>query len=918
MESSIDRRAGRDIATFCILSNSYYESLNSYTPGSSEYKRLLDSHLPSDWLVRHDKVWYHVSPPATALPRQGFKIHLAATSLSGEALLARTLPVLVASHASFKVVVDPFILDLMNSKNFPRGSSGKFITIYPTDDENCKALLESLYGATTSLRGPFILSDRLYRDSRVVFYRYGGFRPQQKLTIFGEHVPTIVNASGKEVPDLRLPAFRLPEGFTDPFFSPPDSVASTEGGKILLKERYVVENAISFSNSGGIYKAYDRKTSRPVIIKEARPFVNLSRQSGRDAVDILKKESQMLALLEDTGLVPHLIDFFDEWDHSFLVEEYVEGLPLSSYRSDERWALVLGPPGDSQRVAAFCDKLSTLSLNLIKILQIFHSRGIIFGDLSPRNVLVDPNTLDLRIVDFESACFSHTPDQELFTPFTPGFASANRRQGKGMSGQDDYYAAGCVVYSLMMPIVPAFFDLKPEAKKVFLDRICREYQLPGNVGQGIESLMDGLVEHARELFASPSPPLANGSALPEEQAPADHDIADVIGRIREHIDSTAEYDREDRLWPADYRVFMTNSMSVSYGALGICLFLKQEGGNLADRQWQWILKRAEQINNESIPPGLYVGSSGIAWALSELGLIDEAIRIINATYDSPLLFTGPDVFYGCAGVGLASLYFWARTRQQSFLDKATLIGNHLLKISLESEAGYYWRNVDGHCYYGYPYGGSGISLFLLYLYRETQDPRYLRCAYQGMDFEISRAVTRNGSLAWGREQGDSVTFPYWRFGSAGVGSALIRFYDVLKEDRYRELAARAAQYGSTKYAAFPGQFYGLSGIGELLLDLYSVTNDLTYLDDAHEVARKILLYQISANGGIAFPGEELLRISNDLGTGSAGVGLFLSRLLKHGKRSFYDWDVSTCQTPGSLKDKVNYDELSTMARIREE
>ena len=891
MESSIDRRAGREIATFCVLNQSYYESLNTYTPGDSGYKGFLDAHVPPGWIVRHDKVWYHVAPPNRALPPQGFKIHLAATSSSAETLLAKALPLLVASHAPFKVVVDPFILDFMNSKNFPRGSSGKFFTIYPKDDEHCKALLESLYAATTGMRGPYILSDRPYRDSRVVFYRYGGFSQQHKLTIFGERVPTIVNASGKEVPDPRLPSFRLPEGITDPFYSPPPSPTSTNGGGILLKERYLVQSAISFSNSGGVYKAHDRRMDRPVIIKEARPFVNLSRQGGRDAVDTLKKESQMLALLEDTGLVPRLIDFFDEWDHCFLVEEYVEGIPLSSYRSDERWALIFGPTNDSQRVAAFCDKLSTLSLNLINALQLFHSRGVIFGDLSPRNIIVDPNTLSLRIIDFESAGFSSASDQELFTPFTPGFASKNRQQGKGMSAGDDYYAAGCVVYSLMMPIVPTFFDLKPEARSVFLDRISWDYQLPGNISEGIVSLMEGSVDRAKELLGSHAPLPTKSCAALEEQATADQDIGHVISRIREHIESTAEYDRDDRLWPADYRVFTTNPLSVAYGALGVSLFLKQEGGTITGRQRQWILKRAGQINNADTPPGLYLGSSGMAWVLSELGLTEEATGIINRAYDSPLLLTGPDVFYGSAGVGLASLYFWARTGQQRFLDKATLIGDHLLKTGLEDDAGYYWRNVDGFCYYGYPYGGSGISLFLLYLYRDTQDPRYLQYARRGIDFEISRAVERNGSLAWGREQGDTITFPYWRFGSAGVGSALIRFYEILKEDRYRDLAARAARYGSTKYAVLPGQFYGLSGIGELMLDMYSATGDRTYLDDAQQVARKILLFQISTNAGVAFPGEELLRISNDLGTGSAGVGLFLSRFLKHGKRFLYDWDT---------------------------
>ena len=43
-----------------------------------------------------------------------------------------------------------------------------------------------------------------------------------------------------------------------------------------------------------------------------------------------------------------------------------------------------------------------------------------------------------------------------------------------------------------------------------------------------------------------------------------------------------------------------------------------------------------------------------------------------------------------------------------------------------------------------------------------------------------------------------------------------------------------------------------------------------------------MLFAIERPTGIAFPGENLLRISTDFATGSAGIGLFLDRLVKQG------------------------------------
>ena len=160
--------------------------------------------------MEREGIWYHVVGPAGDLPDQGFKIHLSATSRTAEDLLRRALPLCVDAGVAFKVLVDAFIVDFTNSKNYSRASSGKFITIYPPTVEACGALLDRLAAATGDLAGPHVLSDRPYRDSKVVFYRYGGFRPRFQMNLFGEKMAMIAAPDGGVMPDPRAPSFRLP------------------------------------------------------------------------------------------------------------------------------------------------------------------------------------------------------------------------------------------------------------------------------------------------------------------------------------------------------------------------------------------------------------------------------------------------------------------------------------------------------------------------------------------------------------------------------------------------------------------------------------------------------------------------------------------------------------------------------------
>lgn len=944
MAYGIERRLKRDLFSYALVHKEFYEELGSYEPNDDEYRDLVEARLNQDsagsWELVKEGLWYNAVPEEIEVADQGFKIHVAATSDTAHDTLQHVLPHCVARRVPFKVVVDSFLLDFINSKNYSRASSGKFMTLYPADEEQCGTLMEELREATEGLKGPHILSDRPYKKSDTIFYRYGGFRPRYRLNVYGEKEPVIRNQEGELVPERRVPFFELPEQMEDPFLeaspetstqkatqedSNPDSDSSADSSADpgldsgegsdngpLLADRFAIEDAVQFSNSGGVYKAKDTETGELAILKEARPLVNQTQTHPTDAVDTLHKEARILERLQDTDLVPDRLAVFQEWKHHFLAEEHIDGMTLSSFRALEDIGLLVQRYLTPERFAAFCRRFTTLARNLLEAVRTFHDREIILGDLAPSNVLVDEDTLDVTLIDFEGA-FLQGEDEVASknSMVTTGFVPRRRLEGAPPAFEDDYFSLGSMLYSLILPI-QEFFPLNPDAHRRFYASLERDFDLPKEMGELIFALHEGELDRAEEALQSleetfgergnRSAPEEGGGeerslAWVDNQWDPQHEAAPEIGEamIRETLDgitdyilATADLEREDRLWPSDYRVFRTNPLNVAYGAWGIALYLRQVLGEIPDRFARWMDERP--LDLEAYPPGLFTGLAGIAWARMEAGQEEKALEAMDLAYESPLLHESPDLCYGAAGTGLASLYFWHRTGDDRFLEEARKAAHALGSTARPDEDGHgaFWRNVDGEHYYGYGHGASGPAFFLLELFRATRQDEYLALGKAALEHEMAAAILRDDYAVWHRSTNNPILSPYWRYGAAGIGSVLIRYYRELRDERYRELAHKAARYVSSKYVVFPGQFVGLSGMGEFLLDMHHVTGEKEYLEEAWRLAEGIRLYRIEKSDGLAFPGEEVLRISNDFGTGSAGIGMFLLRLLQPGGRWLYE------------------------------
>jgi hypothetical protein len=353
-----------------------------------------------------------------------------------------------------------------------------------------------------------------------------------------------------------------------------------------------------------------------------------------------------------------------------------------------------------------------------------------------------------------------------------------------------------------------------------------------------------------------------------------------------YIRATADPSRGDRLWPADARVFTTNPLSLAYGACGIALFLHRTDG-VPDDVVEWLL--AQPLSVETYPPGLYVGLAGVAYAFDELDLDDAAESAMRLAYDSPLLFQEANLFLGVAGWGLASLHLHLRKGRPGHLEWARRAGEHLVDTARRDGDRWSWPSEgDEPIHYGFGYGATGIALFLAHLYAATADERFRVAAEAGLRFDLDHRVESELGWAWPRFEGDSQTRPYWIEGSAGIGSVALRCGALLGDDRYLALAERIARDSMVKFTISPGLFEGLSGIGELMIDMHRATGDPAYLNAAADMAETVLWFQLARPGGVAWPGRWLNRIANDLGTGGAGIGLFLDRLLRPGPRLLLD------------------------------
>ncbi|MCT6780411.1 class III lanthionine synthetase LanKC [Streptomyces sp. CS7] len=859
-----------EYAAYCQADRRFYDAPHrSLGPGGavdaeSSFYAAVRGSAPEGWTRSRRGDWLSYSPDGLRLPAQGWKIHVSAALDNAASVLGRVTAHCLEHRLAFKCIPNAGLLALRNAKYADRAGSGKFITVYPPSEEAfpevCTALMQLLEGE----HGPYILSD-LRCGNGPVHTRYGAFAARFCSGPDGRPVPAVADPQGRLVPDDRGPAFRVPSWVTPPGFLMPHLEARAAVG--LADLPYAVEKALHFSNGGGVYLGRDTRTGEQVVLKEARPHAGLA-ADGADAVARLERERTALEHLAGLDCVPDVRDVFQVGDHHFLVLQYIPGTTLNTVFA-RRFPLARQhpSPGLLAEHTAWAEELYG---QVERAVGAVHERGIVISDLHMSNVMVDEEAGRIVLLDFEAA--SPAAERRRQIVANPAFVAPADRRGTDI----DRYALACLRLALYLPLTTLFGIDRTKAAGLARD-IARAFPVAEEaLRPAVEEILRD-VRDAGEAGARPAPAAASGttpaSASGRDSGEASASPADLRDwpRARDAlaraITASCTPERDDRCFPGDIAQFATatGGQSFAYGAAGVLHALHETGAPPCAPAEDWLLRHAKDPASGS-PLGFYDGLTGIAWTLHRIGRTAEAADLLRIILDQPLEGLAPGLHNGYAGIGLA-LDDLARTASATDAPALSAAAARCTALAVRAL-------VDGppSPRTGLLHGASGIALLLIRRYATTGDTALLDLAAAALrrDLERCRAGDDGALLV---VEGKRL-MPYVGSGSAGI-AAVIDAYLAQRPDPELETAGRALLPAAlSAFYVQPGLFRGSAG---LLLHLAA-----TPLCDPADRQRAIdrhtdLLgsHALAYGGGLAFPGEQLMRLSMDLATGTAGALLAL-------------------------------------------
>ena len=164
---------------------------------------------------------------------------------------------------------------------------------------------------------------------------------------------------------------------------------------------------------------------------------------GSGQLERLRRERRLLAQLEH----PHIARLLDggevsfdddEIDVPYLVMEYVEGQPITTYYRD--------------RHASVADRLSGF-LQVLDSVAYAHRRFLLHRDLKPANILVTSGG-QAKLLDFGVAQLltdgADDPDRDAqAVGLTPAYASPEQLAGRPLSVESDVYSLGVVLFEIL-------------------------------------------------------------------------------------------------------------------------------------------------------------------------------------------------------------------------------------------------------------------------------------------------------------------------------------------------------------------------------------------------------------------------------------------------------------------------------------
>jgi tRNA A-37 threonylcarbamoyl transferase component Bud32 len=788
---------------------------------------------------RFDRGGWHVClPDGVELPMQGWKVHVSAGRADARQVLDRVRPYCAQAGIPFKFLRSARIHAIRNAKYADRVVSGKLITVYPVDERQLRTVLNDLSERLVGLAGPHVPGEVRFGE-RPLYVKFGGFVERMIIDEDGAAVPALERPDGKLVPEenRRVPDWVPIPKFLKPYVDPPESD---------VRAPYRMDSAHHMTNAGGVYLATRRSDGRQVVLKEARPYTGLD-QDGVDAVTRLEREARTLTALAGVPGVPELYERFSAWGNEYMAMSAMPGVPLARWLARHN-PLTQRDITKSERGRYVERALGVLS-RVERILADIHRRGLVFGDLNDRNILVDEDD-SVSLVDFELTFPARDPHRP--PGGTPGFRAPNDRAGYEV----DRYAFAVLRLWMFLPMTMVL-DMEPDKLTDFVRHVRKRFDLPlGHLEEVLAELRPRSTRSARRRTALDQPDV-NWTA--------------VRRSISDAILASATPLRTDRLFPGDIQQFATGATGFGHGAAGVLHALDVAGAGRFPTHEQWLLEAVRR--DPPATAGFFTGAHGVAHVLENFGYQDAVDDLIER-FDRQLpLITAHGLRNGLSGIALNLLHLAASRQDAGHLWHAMEIGDRL--SGMLAKAPLPGPGLRGRA--GLMHGWSGPALLFLRLFERTLDRGWLDQA----DLAIRRDLLECTRAPDGPRQvrDGARTLPYLEVGSAGIVLVLEELLAAWPGAPCAVKLPRLRRALLAEFVIQPGLMVGRAGLLGALASGHRRDPDPLLARAIAQHLEWMALHAVPYHGHIAFPGRHLLRLSMDVATGGAGVLLALASVM---------------------------------------
>ncbi|HEU4349720.1 MAG TPA: Stk1 family PASTA domain-containing Ser/Thr kinase [Actinoplanes sp.] len=247
----------------------------------------------------------------------------------------------------------------------------------------------------------------------------------------------------------------------------------------LLGGRYQVGELLGYGGMAEVHRGRDLRLGRDVAIKMLRTDL------ARDATfqERFRREAQNAAALNHPAIVA-VYDTGEEISSTgeklpFIVMEFVNGRTLKEVLAQEQR---IQPRRALEIIADICAAL-----------EFSHRHGIIHRDIKPGNVMLTQNG-QVKVMDFgiarALASGATTMTQTSAVIGTAQYLSPEQARGESVDARSDVYAAGCVLFELVVGHPPFVGD---SPVSVAYQHVREDPRAPSDVNREVPPDVDAIV-----------------------------------------------------------------------------------------------------------------------------------------------------------------------------------------------------------------------------------------------------------------------------------------------------------------------------------------------------------------------------------------------------------------------------------------